>query len=1534
MQKRIHFKHLAAVLLPIIFLVGTVFYILTGQVLKADDSEQAFAKVQLDGKTVSLSDISVKKESVKVTLKGKDTRWVRLPVNQEFNLELIDKEDNRLSIEEKTEEEKQTLIQHEKAETTTFSSTETTNSDSTATEESEEEALSSTCFYVTSEEDSKELFIYLVKDEEITFEFERNSKKKISVTLFDWEDSKQKQELFSFAKVKKETKKQVTKTKESTESKNTKEQKNEEPMTEPQELVNAEEFLKDTPQVVNTKSPLKLTADVGRSTGLAPFDTTDDPGYDSDPANDIVRTFDQVNYRVNLGISTTEDYKTFLVQLDAELDGAWRKDSSGQTRQTAEFVGGTMIDNGDGTKKTTYRSQETATATSQAFFTVNLETFGGVNKDELLTKFKLTVVSGTKANGEVVPINQVLDSSVDPIMDEKTYLSAQPLVDVKVSWNKDRKSTFDKLTSTNDKPNSLVATVGTYVQLKPLPNRVDERSIKGSTYPVGGVKYTLNQKINYTNQTTGVSKDLVIGTETDPIELIAYDGLSGDNMPKRKFTDEYLGYESVYKPLALSGLPAPYGYTQKVYPSNQPFHYKIGIFDTGNPKAKNNTSNHSIEIENDDYISVSVGKNKSLYNGIRMDSQAEPFSVTAMQVLFPYGYLDEHPGKMEYTLSVTEVVYENKLQKVDSQLIVPWVLGEGGTMSVRAVFQDKDKLGLGSAPASVSYGDGSTSLGNSIYSMHALSFKNDIESNSAVLFGRWNANSFTFDNTRKITTSFASSSLKSISYGIGKSIPDISLRNRTELDKEYTWYSDINEALSQGEIVAVKVEANITSLDGAANYSVRVPLKVKGIVGVKDKDGNSNIALSNGFTLKSNLSQSLQGPGASSVDYSPSEYNEKGQLVKTHNPSVSWGDTAYIQPFIIRPTLTTDKKSYTPSENIKWTATGSIESGSEGNHKVQLAVTIPKETQYISGTAVDHEGKPLPDPVIQENPDGTVTLIWIKDYMAENSTYNPTVSFETSIVSSSLDFINNVASLDGKLVTDVWLEEDETVRDTSPESQRTSTAGLTVTNQGVISIDKIVDKPFIEAGNEVDPAKPSIAHPTDFTYTVSYKNHATNPMYKVRLLDPLPYNGDGRTTAFHGSYSVVSASTSDGSGKIYYTNNVVNPDEDPNGIPLSGGWRQLGSDMSVLSKAKAIMVLYDSLEPGKALQFKVTLRPDGQEAGDIYANNTSLNSSLSQHVAGNISKTRVYGRDLSGVAWYDDSYDGLIGNLPSGKPEAFAADIPVKLYRTSLEEKDYKDKLVEASLTGEKFVDASGNSLIKTDANGRYSFKNLPEGTYVAEFIVDGQVVKKEFKVTTPLVGDDPTLNSKADQKNYKTPGYENPLMKEIPTKVTDKDPIYHIKDVNIGLNRPSKINLIKYATGTAIDANKDGVLSDIEKETGTRLAGAEFEIRQGDTVLGKATTNEQGELDFEFLFKGDYTLIETKAPAGYELLKKPITVSVTEGNVTVKVFQEDDKVTQLPYTGGNGPLQLFLLISGSLFVVGMVGVIWYYKVPRKRGVR
>lgn len=1563
MRKPNQLKRMVPLLLPVVLIIGVLFFYYHGKALNASTPD-ALVSVTVGNEAVQNDSLTTEKETVELTLQAKETDIFELPYDDTVSIVPLDeegKETNYPQLNSSDFKKSEALKLFENRLKTEQSSSDEEAKEEDETEETTDEVDKRFPYYQVRKDDDKGSFIFeLEKDQVQRVRIARLTKKEKSIDLKSLKDTNKSQSIVVF----KTTTEQLTETLEAP-SEMLEPESNEEQVetpvedegenpTEEQEADTTIEKAAIAPQEISITEPFKVNAYVGKETGNGDMDTIKGPGYDTSKDDDIVRTFDLAAYRVTMGIENFEEiYSSFQVRLDAELPNAWRKDSSGQTRRTAEFENGTVTDTGSGTKKSTrtVRANVVGAMTAQVYFAENIRTYGGVNEDELDPHFTVTIEKATlKSTGETVDINQVIDRTIEPKMKNPSYISAKPYIDIKMTWNKGKMNTFEKATDGNtDKPFSMVSTIAAYAQLKPLPDRSDVTSIKGSTYPVGGIEYTINQKMIYKDKQGGTDKELVIGSDTDPMQVITYDGLVGWTMAAPyKFTSEFNSYANVYKPQTRQALEAPVGYTRKTYPPSQttPNAY-IGVYDTGNPKVENISSNNSIKVTNTDYVPVSVGENKWYLRGNAMGVNDEPFSVVAMQFLFPYKYLEDQKGitptaNMDYILSIDSVKYEGKEQEIKAKNIFNWTKEWPGDIKTFSAFNDIDKKGLNSDLDGhyKSDGDGVTSIGNKLWgSVYAST--TDSQMDTVTLYGRWNANSFKYDPEREFYFNGSYATVQKKFWGVGTKKPDMNLRIQDDIDKDYTWYSSASEAKAAGDISAVKLVYKGTDPSGYSLPRVLVPLIAIGDVGAVDNLGNPNILLTNAFNFKKDGTPT--GRYFPTTDpawkYEPSRYQADGTAISLHSPADGWGDTLYIAGMIIRPTVTTDKKTYTPEEIVKWTVKGKVESGSENNHKVQFEVTIPKETQYTAGTAKDYHGNPLPDPKqedIIENADGTWTLKWILDYTAKDSTYNPTVVFDTSIISSKLSFNNNVASLSGKVIADVWLEEDKEVRDTSDVKLRTSKTDLTVTNSGVIIVDKVVDKPYIENGNEIDPAKPTVTHPTDFTYTISFKNHSSAAMTNVKVLDVLPKNGDGRGTNFHGSYLLTQVKQTPGSvpGAIYYTDTgAATIDTDPNEIPLSAGWYKLGSDMSVLKNAKALMAVYDQLDPGKDVSMSLTMRPNGQEAGDKYVNSTALNSNLNRHVRGVNSTVRVYGRDLSGVAWYDDNLDGLIGNKPSGGAEEWAKDIPVKLYRTSLEVPSYKNKLVEESLTGEKFIDPSGNSLVKTNENGKYQFNNLPEGNYLAEFVIDDKVVQREFRVTKKEAGSDESLNSKADQTTYKTKDFAQPILSEV-AGLGAADSKNHVEHVNLGLVRPSTIRLFKFATGTAIDGDGDGKLSEAEKATGTPLKNAEFEVYEGDasSPFAKETTDESGNLSFVKLFPGEHTLIETKAPEGYELIKSPIKVTITEGNQTIQVYQEDDKKTDLPFTGGTGPMLLLLIIVSGMGILGLGGLYWYYRQPSRKG--
>ncbi|WP_285012271.1 SpaA isopeptide-forming pilin-related protein [Lactococcus formosensis] len=502
--------------------------------------------------------------------------------------------------------------------------------------------------------------------------------------------------------------------------------------------------------------------------------------------------------------------------------------------------------------------------------------------------------------------------------------------------------------------------------------------------------------------------------------------------------------------------------------------------------------------------------------------------------------------------------------------------------------------------------------------------------------------------------------------------------------------------------------------------------------------------------------------------------------------------------------------------------------------------------------------------------------------------------------------------------------------------------------ENALKVSKEVDKNLTENGT-VDPVDTTKNRLQPITYTINAANtSATSSMDKVRILDVLPFNKDERQTSFNaqGTAHVLSAQLVDANGdavkgaRLYYkdpSQAETNTKLDPNSLPQSAtdlaakGWLAYDdSDASVLEKTSAILVDVDNIPANTTYALKITVEHKDNVGADLI-NNATVNSIVNQEQTTNNVETKIYGRELSGYVWYDDNYDGLKDDA-----EAPVKDIAVKLYRTSLENPNYKDQLVTENVKGEKFIDDKGNSLIKTDDKGFYTFSNLSEGHYIAEFEINGQLQTKEYQVTKFMAD-----SSNSDAKNSKVKAEEdritaqNPVkgsdwndvgatLKDLDTVIKPKDGLQELPYNNLGLNRSAHLDIFK-----------TNIL-------GNGLAGAKFAIYRGDLkeipadgeqnadFIGTYETDKTGNLNVDQnLFAGydanhnpisqTYTVFEIKAPDGYELLKNPVTFTVSEGDQTINLKIKDDAESILPFTGGKAGIGL--LIALSLVVLGMIGL-------------
>lgn len=132
-------------------------------------------------------------------------------------------------------------------------------------------------------------------------------------------------------------------------------------------------------------------------------------------------------------------------------------------------------------------------------------------------------------------------------------------------------------------------------------------------------------------------------------------------------------------------------------------------------------------------------------------------------------------------------------------------------------------------------------------------------------------------------------------------------------------------------------------------------------------------------------------------------------------------------------------------------------------------------------------------------------------------------------------------------------------------------------------------------------------------------------------------------------------------------------------------------------------------------------------------------------------------------------------------------------------------------------------------------------------------------------------------------------------------------------------------------DENAGFIIEKRDQETNQLIGGAEFTIYKADgTKCMDVSVGDSGKSSVFYLPKGTYRIHETKAPDGYMLAVKDMTVESkatgyqADDQKIVSFGVQDQKLNGLPSAGGNGRTKIYLaaLLSGACAVV----LIWKIK--------
>ncbi|MBO0453786.1 SpaA isopeptide-forming pilin-related protein [Candidatus Enterococcus murrayae] len=1580
MLRNIKLKQIVAVLLPVLLFVAIVFSLLNGKILKADDSEQPFAQVEIVNNTETKTESMVQEDEVQVELTGNETRLIRLPDSREYMVYQTDEAGQRIVMEEKS-----------------LGDLSESNTQQKVSQLKNEELNEPAIFHVSTGEDTGDTYLHLIKGKTLSITVKRQMENEVSIELFDSNDSKQKQKLVLFESNKEQAASSQEENNQSEVNTESKQKKAGASSTEIGNKIETKKTIKSLKELTETdyeaKDSLRTAIYFGESdeitqkskvtkaasdpiivrdaklsimTGTADFDANNDPGNDKSASNTIVRSFDQISYLLSFSVQNTtltERYTDIRYRVKAEMPNAVEL-KDGIPRNNGEISNGAYIDTpaGDGSQISEGIMESTIGDTGQIFVPIILNVFGADHEEKIEPIITIEIVDARNKDTEnIETFNKVYTADeLSQLEIPVTTVSAKPSVGVKIIKGQDASGKVLLPEATASSKGTSTLDVGLITVLQPLAGRSD-KDFRGTMFPKGEISYQVKGKGYYTKNNG--PRTYLAESAYEPIQAVRYSPAALDRTTTSWKLTPYGSSSSEmssnFRPeLITTQLDAPNAETGAIYTSQPMGNFaEIGVYHSGTFTV---SGSYNTDVKNSGYARTHNPYTYSM-KGHKYGSDTKPFS--SLEVLYRWDtkkwvddYVNNNWTSCGVEFSVDKVTYDGITSDNNSSIECE-TLGQGDGQQAVSIskfgqFDENGDTGWGSilsldiANSSITGNSGQAHVkqGQEIYLNGVIVSSGAKEIHQVLAF---NASTFKYDTSREVSELrhlSRPSDSKSEMFGVPKNVanesPPLNFSNFDTQYALYNWYSSPEEAETNGKISAVYIKRTYSTGIGASRVT-GIPVTVIGDVGSQDAKGKPNVLIGTSkYIIGTN--QMIYRPLKNyNYTYTPTKFDSTGNTITNHSMSnggyIAWGQSIFVDPFGI--TTSTDVKNpvYEGSEDVDVKVRGDLIGADSITYNGSLNTTLPKGVSYKPDTSKDASGKKIGEPTITNNPDGTTTLKWVFTDMIINKGIEVNFKVTNKISDISFNAEGQSEKLNVTTIGEMWLKNDSTKKDTSTEASRSSNDSYILKLNQKVTLSKDVDKKIIEVGDK-DP----VGEENTITYRVTLENEKTSTISHVWLKDVLPYDGDSRGTIFKGSYTVEEIKV-DSTSKvdIAYSKNFLDENADPKDITGGTAYKPGTTPASEIKDAKSVWLHAPSMAIGEKIILTIKIKPTGQQPKDVLVNNAIMNSDIDLLVQSQPVATHVYGRDLTGYVWYDDNYNGLIDSS-----ETPVGNIPVKLYRTSQKDSSYVKQLVKESLTGEKFIDDSGDSLIETGSDGKYKFENLPEGDYLAEFMIgDIVVTKKIVIVTKQLIGSDPKLNSKADPDNFKTPEYNHPELNDLPTLLTGTDKVHHVTDVNAGLTRLSKIRLFKYEEGTVIDVDGNGTLEpeEIEASTTNALEGAEFQLYKGkkddpDTIKDEnkigspVKTGSDGWLEYGSLPPGFYTIVETKAPAGFELLKNPIEVEVPTYNYIAIVHVPDKGQTKLPFTGGTKAMRIILIASACLLVIGMTGVFLHFRPIKGRG--
>ena len=1080
-------------------------------------------------------------------------------------------------------------------------------------------------------------------------------------------------------------------------------------------IVNGDKGYISSAQIIQTK------------TGTGPWDANDEPGNDSSEDNNIVRSFDQVTWTVDLTMALKSGVVDSgltggIINVEATLPETcadvmkWDLDSMKWIEKGNVSTDGRTL-----TGQYSMLETETTIPGKQTLvFVLGVE--GAGNKTEIIPTFTFEL-EGNEENDKVT------------ITGDKIIVSAKGKYNIKLNRNV---QLADKTTVDYGEGNTSGRMYGYSFELQ-IYNENESKELKGIEYPNGDITFDIDLKLERSRFGSNELEDI-----TDEATPILWNYRVNDwtstniegNIPGRNMHTGN-GY-------FLYNLQVPLGKFREA---------EYSTYNSGNINISQDDSKLKVTINEYGFNGI-FPHYPSLYRGaiergkIYTDNIGT-FSVGYMQIFVPNNeastvedrnyYLTVSDNNMNVTTSSDEKI-TTQMKNSDDNLRIQHVLYKPGSYSQYLQVYDQNGV-VGSVESIDGSGDGRAAIGSicSIYAKFANSLTNDEDIYTANKFIKFDGEGYEpvyYSDGSKYRIGGMNGNPKfRVWYATKKD--GTNWKNQSEMNNGNIEDMDIYDNIEDIPENKICIGVYIETIDGyisrftGDNNTIMIQLKIRETATIGKTYGITQRTQVWTDKLDRNVYSVLHPENeyptpiwdSGNKQYVKTEYNENGEMISgTHSGGSQWGNTLLAIGANLHGEIKAingsneEKVNYDLGKNES-IVTYSVEPQLDGNTNItsqienvtlKAEVTLPQGLTYIPGSSEYGE------PEITNNSNGSQTLIWYIYGVISGQAIEP-IRFNAQIDNES----ENGQQYETKFVISEVIGTDGISKiGNSKVDFRTSTETINVINLASHRLYKEVEIPIIEKNGQIK-------------YNISYQNNTDETVPEFQLLDILPYNGDSRGTKFEGTYTLesvkvnqmISASTqSTDNLQLFTTNsdNVKSMTAKDTGIGVDSIWSEKTIGASLNENTTGFAIKGEIVGKSR-LDIEITLNTTGNAPENVYANNAmaQVYTDSEQMQTGTV-QAQVVSRKIQGKVWEDSNRNGVI---------------------------DSSEKYLEGTTV--KLLNSTNNAEVTrttTNAQGEYEFTDLAKGTYKVEVAIDDL-----HELTDKEVGTNKEINSKFNQSTKQT---------------------------------------------------------------------------------------------------------------------------------------------------------------------------------------